>query len=81
MPAYERDEGAVDCGGFGASVAHDRVESFGKESGCPRNQQPGKVTKACTYSRRIKKHAADAIAKNQNIDLNNDTVSNLGKPV
>lgn len=36
---------------------------------------------AGTYSRRIKKHAADAIAKNQNIDLNNDTVSNLGKPV
>lgn len=28
VPAYERDEGAVDCGGFGASVAHDGVESF-----------------------------------------------------
>lgn len=29
VPAYERDKGAVDCGGFGASVAHDGVESFG----------------------------------------------------
>lgn len=28
MPAYERDEGAVDCGGFSASVAHDGVQSF-----------------------------------------------------
>lgn len=23
VPTYKRDEGAVDCGGFGASVAHD----------------------------------------------------------
>lgn len=36
---------------------------------------------AGTYSRRIKKHTADAIAKNQNIDLNNDTVSDSNESI
>lgn len=80
MLAVASDEGnerAVDGGGLHTSIAYYRMKSFGKKSmkvqgdhGQFYTVRGGVITgKVYTHSRRIRKQAADAIARNQNIEL------------